>query len=259
MKIYRIWAIVLRYLKSNYKNGNRFFLVLYWSFLNIIIWGSTSIWIQNLAYLPGLLAMILTGLTFWQIVFRVNIETAKTLFDEVVYKNLNNLFSSPLTLTEWILAVMVVGFIDMILVLLCSMTTIWLLYNLTLFKLGWIIFPSIVLLLSFGWTVGFFLCGIFLCFGRKAQDLLYSFGYLFVPFSAVYYPLDSLQPWIQKIAYLLPTTYIFESLRLGLTNQKFSYELLFRSSCLSLIYLSTSIIFLKLMFEFRKTNGFSQL
>jgi ABC-2 type transport system permease protein len=51
--------------------------------------------------------------------------------------------------------------------------------------------------------------------------LLYTFNILNVgvvlqPISAVYYPLDVLPPWLQTLAWLLPSTHVFEGMRTAL-------------------------------------------
>mgnify|MGYP000727982927 CR=1 FL=1 len=81
MNFNRIYAIILRYLYAE-PILNRIYKISYWNILNIVIWGTTSKWIQTQTNNPELGLIILTGLAFWQIVFRVNIETAKNLLDK---------------------------------------------------------------------------------------------------------------------------------------------------------------------------------
>lgn len=259
MKLYRIWAVILRHLLLTFRSYTRTFNIFYWSLLNVVIWGTTSVWIQQQSTNTKLMAMILTGLIFWQIVFRVNIETAKSLFEEFVNHNLVNLFSSPLTLSEWIVAIMALGVIDMILIIGCGIFAIWLLYSLNVFMLGWTIILSMLSLLLSGWFIGFIICSILITVGNRGQDFIYSVGYLFAPFSAIYYPVEALPHWVQIIAKFLPTTYIFESIRYTLVTNKIPYQLLATSFKLNLLYLSLSLIFFKYMFERSKKKGLARL
>ena len=77
MKLHRIMAIVRRHFLLTFRRLDRILNVLYWPFLNIVLWGITSVWMQQSGGQPNLVAMILTGLILWQIVFRVNLEIAK--------------------------------------------------------------------------------------------------------------------------------------------------------------------------------------
>lgn len=255
MKLFRVFALIKRYFLSHYKTGNRIFTLIYWLSLNIVIWGTTSVWIQKQAHIPNLVTMVITSLILWQIVFRVNIETAKSLFNELVSNNLINLYTSPLKLSEWIVSIMALGIIDMTLIILLGTIISKILFNFNLLKFGWLIIPSTTLLLIFGWSIGFIICGFLIYFKCNAHDIVYSFGYIFVPFSAVYCPVDSLPYWIAFISKFLPSTYIFESIRFYLLTETISFELLMKSFGLNCIYFITAILFLKYMFKKSKIKG----
>ena len=64
---------------------------------------------QQQSHNANIITPILTGLILWQIVFRVNLEIGKGLFEELLSHNVVNLFSSPLTRTEWALGMMIMG------------------------------------------------------------------------------------------------------------------------------------------------------
>ena len=50
-------------------------------------------------------------------------------------------------------------------------------------------------------------------------------GGIFAPFSAVFYPITALPQWAQNISWCLPTTYIFEGMRILLYIRDFSYAI----------------------------------
>src|SRR3990167_4937390 len=82
----------------------------FWPALDIFLWGMTSVWIQHTEQeFPKLAIAILTGLVFWQIVWRSNYEIAVNMLQEFWNRNLVNLFSTPLKLSEWIVAMMLYG------------------------------------------------------------------------------------------------------------------------------------------------------
>lgn len=253
----RILAVALRYIVPSF--GNRIISIIYWLTLNIIIWGSTSVWIQQHASIPHLLYMIISGFVLWQIVFRVNLETAKSLFEEITSQNLVNVFASPLKLNEWIVGVMSVCIFDTLFVLIFGSAISWYFYGINLFDLGINLLFSAFLLMMSGWFIGFLICSILILKGKKAQDLVYSMGYIFTPFSCIYYPLDSQSGWIKAISSILPTTYVFENIRYILDNGHFSTSLLLKSLSLNIFYLFLSISIFVFMFRLSKKNSFSSL
>lgn len=253
----RIWAVFLRYVVPSF--GNRIATILYWLTLNIIIWGSTSAWIQKQASVPNLMNMIISGFVLWQIVFRVNLETAKSLFEEITSQNLVNIFASPLKLSEWILGVMSVGLVDTFFVLLFGTGISWYFYDISLFDMGINLLFSALLLMMSGWFIGFLICSILILKGKKAQDLVYSLGYVFAPFSCIYYPLSSQYDWIKAISSVLPMTYVFENIRYFLDTGNYSIMLLLKSLGLNILYLALSIIIFVLMFRSSKNNSLASV
>jgi len=259
MKMHRIMAIVRRHFLLSFRRFNRLFNVVYWPFINIVIWGITSVWIQKLSKEPQITTMILTGLVLWQIVFRVNLETAKGLYEELLNHNVVNLFSSPLTWLEWVIAMMIMGIINMTLVLICSGTAVWYLYNISILDLGWSLIPFMLSLLLSGWFIGFLICGLLIYWGLKATDFLYTIGYLFTPFSAVFYPLAALPPSVQAISKWLPMTSIFEAMRQLLKTGSYSSQYLITSFTLNILYLGLSLAFFRYMFERSRVKGLGRL
>lgn len=254
-----IWAIVLRYMYAK-PIKHRILSAIYWSSINIVIWGTSSTWLEDQAQLPKLRLSILTTLALWQIVFRVNLETAKSLYGELKGKNLVNLFALPLKLSHWIFAVIILGIIETFLITLINSLIIFITYSVNIFNLDTVLLLlSMLMLLLSGLSIGFIICGIVLNLGKKTQDFVYSFGYIFAPFSAIYYPMYSLPSWAKFISALLPTTYVFESIREYLYSLNINFSLLKKSLALNLVYFIISIIFLNLMFKISKSKGFLRL
>jgi ABC-2 type transport system permease protein len=259
MSFHRIWAVFMRYFYSFAKLDHLCDLF-YWPSLDILLWGMTSIWIQrHETGVPHIALAILTGLIFWQIIWRGNYEITVNLLQEFWNRNLVNLFSTPLKISEWIAAVMLVGSIKIFITLLFGSFLVWLLYTLNVFSLGWAFLPFTASLALSGWFMGFLSAGIIIYFGQRVQMLAWMTAYIFAPFSAVYYPLSALPNWAQSIAQVLPTTYIFEGMRLILYQQIFSLKMLLISIALNLIYLLVAITFFIFMFEKSRAKGLSRL
>lgn len=259
MKWGRIWAIVLRYSYSFFKLDSLCDLF-YWPALDIFLWGMTSIWIQKTQQgLPDLALAILTGLILWQLLWRGNYEVTINLLAEFWNRNLVNLFSTPLKLSEWIVSLMLVGVLKIVVNLVFGGVIIYFAYQLNIFKLGWAFLPYIVLLTMAGWFMGFLSAAFIVYYGQRLQMLAWMTAYLFAPFSAVYYPVCILPEWAQAIAKCLPTTYIFEGMREILYQGKFSIQPIIMSLCLNILYLGGSLVFFVLMYEKSRTKGLSRL
>lgn len=259
MNMHRIWAVFLRYFYFFAKMDHLTDLF-FWPTLDIFLWGMTSVWIQQHdASMPTIALAILTGLVFWQILWRGNYEVSVNMLQEFWNRNMVNLFSTPLKLNEWISALMFVGLIKVFITISFGGLIVWLLYALNIFGMGWALLPFCASLLLSGWLIGFLSASVLVYFGQRVQMLAWMTAYVFAPFSAVFYPLSALPQWAQTIGKGLPMTYIFEGMRKVLQNGVFSWSDFGMSILLNLIYLVGTICLFWAMFEKSRAKGLSRL
>lgn len=255
----RIWAVFLRYFYYFAKLDHLADLF-YWPAIDIFLWGMTSVWIQKQeGGVSDLALAVLTGLVFWQIVWRANYEITVNLLQEFWNRNLVNLFSTPLKRSEWVGALLIIGLAKICISLIFGSLFVYLLYALNVFSLGWAFLPFAASLILSGWFMGFLSAGIIVYYGQRVQMLAWMIPYMFAPFSAVYYPLSALPHWAQDIAQVLPTTHIFEGMRQVLNKHHFSLKTLLLSYLLNFIYLGLSIAFFNFMFEKSRAKGLSRV
>jgi len=107
--------------------------------------------------------------------------------------------------------------------------------------------------------MGFLGSSVIVYWGQKVQTIAWTMGFLFAPFSAVYYPLSQLPGWVQKIALWLPTTYVFEGMRTVIFTGKLDIVILAKSLGLNVIYLIGSLILFRFMFEKSRAKGLARL
>ncbi len=186
-------------------------------------------------------------------------DISVSILIEFWQRNLVNLFSTPLKISEWILGTLLHCLLKLVVTLIFSSFCVYLLYSLNVFTIGWQFIPFAALLLVFGWTTGFIAASAILYWGHKVETLAFMFGMLFAPFSAVYYPVSVLPLWAQKISWSLPTTYIFEGMREILSGRNFPYSDLWMSLGLSILYLLLSIALFHYSFSKTKEKGLSRL
>jgi len=257
--LYRVEAIVLRHLYLFKRSYDRLADSIYWPVMDLILWGLTIRWIsETQGLLSNVLLVMLTAIVFWQIVWRANYEISVNLLEEFWCKNLVNLFATPLKVIEWVCGVMIVGAMKTVLTVIVGLIASWLLYSLNIFSVGYMIIPYMVSLIIFGWSLGFFASALIVYFGPRIQTLAWAMGFILAPFSAVYYPLDVLPGWAQTVGHCLPTTYVFEGMRLILSEQRMPLENLFLAACLNVIYLAAALWFFLFMFEKARDKGLAE-
>jgi ABC-2 type transport system permease protein len=259
MNVHNIWTIVLRHLYAFKHDLGRLTDSFYWPVMDIVIWGLTSRWETMTSTVANLTLIVLTGLVFWQIVWRANYEISVNLLEEFWNQNLINLFSTPLTLGEWMVGMIIVSVIKMILTIIVGIGFVWILYSLNIFAVGWMFLPFMASLMMSGWFMGFLGASIIIYWGQKVQTIAWVTGFLFAPFSAVYYPLSVLPGWIQSISLTLPMTYVFEGMRSILMTGSMPIEMLVKSFALNILYLVLSMWLFAFMFEKSRAKGFSRL
>ena len=127
----------------------------YWPFVDILLWGLTSVWVQQHQNFPRLPLILMTGLIFWHVTWRGAIDIPWNLLQEFWNRNLVNLFSTPLRVSEWSLGVILVCLVKLCITISFGSCCVYLLYALNVFEIGWAFLPFAASLLIFGWTVGF--------------------------------------------------------------------------------------------------------
>jgi len=257
----RINAVIWRHLYNFRHSLDRLADSFYWPAVDILLWGLTSIYIQKSgANVSQIVLMILSGLVLWMVVWRSQYEITINLLEELWSSNLVNLFSTPLKVSEWIAAVVILGLIKMLMTISFATALVWLLYKIdVLFALGWLLLPFMVLLLMFGWSVGFIVAGLIVRFGMRIQTLAWTGIYLLAPFSAIYYPVSSLPAWAQTIARLTPTSYVFEGMRSVIFTGTMDQAGLIKSVGLTIVFFVGAIGFFLLMFNQSRKTGLARL
>lgn len=259
MNFSRICGVFFRYYFNLKKGLHQLSDVFYWPFVDILLWGLTSMWIQTQQTTHNLPLILMTGLIFWQIAWRGSVDISVSLLHEFWHRNLVNLFSTPLKISEWCAGVILLCFCKLIVSLIFGSAIVYILYSLNVFTVGWAFLPFAALLLMFGWSLSFIASGVIIRWGHQVEMLAWMIAFLFAPFSAVFYPISILPWWAQKISWCLPTTYVFEGMRMILSQGTFPIAFFGYSLVLNIIYLSLSVLFFKWMFKKSLIKGLARL
>lgn len=254
-----IQGLLLRHLFPLRRDFDLLNDMLYWPIVDVVLWGVTSQWMSDGSDLTQLVAGILMGLVLWNVVWRSQSEVSRNLMDEIWNNNLVNMFSTGLSLKEWIFSVLSLSFLKMSITLAVVIPAIFLMYEISVLQLGWWLPVLFVGATITGWWVGFVSASIVIRYGPKVQTVIWTFPGILLPLSAVFFPLERLPALVQPISLLIPTTYLFELMRSQVHGTFMPTETVVTSLAISfglnIIYLIASVWFFVKSFAYSRELG----
>lgn len=234
----RVWAILLRHLYLLKHSFSRWIDLLYWPTVDLLLWGFITLYLQrdtlNSFNLPSL---FLGALILWNILIRAQQGLAVGFLEDIWARNLLHLFISPLSLAEYLLGLIIYSLFKASLASTLMSALSVLLFDFNFFSQGIYVFYLTLALIFFAWSIGLLTMAFILYFGQEAEILAWALALLFLPFSAVFYPLSALPPFFQKIASFVPSAYIFETFRFLLLKREILLEPLLKGYFLVFLYL----------------------
>jgi ABC-2 type transport system permease protein len=222
----------------------------YWPAIDLTLWGLTGKYFISLSEnsLPVLTAIVY-GILLWIVPWRAQSEISTGVLAEFWDKNLPNIFVSPLKFSEWIVSLILMGIIKGSISIAFASLIAFLLYQVNFYQYGAYFLPFLFLLIMTGWWLGFIVAAIVLRYGSKVQTFAWTVTWAIAPFSAIYFPVSILPKWAQTIAYLLPSSYVFEGAREVIYKHTLNWNLLLISFLLNIVYLSISIFLFWLSYK----------
>ena len=256
MKFHRIKALIIRQLYLYPRSFPRLMDVFFWPVLELLVWGFLSVYLEKLSLnTVNILSILLGAMIFWELFNRSQQAVTIAFLEDVWEKNLLNLFVTPVKVIEFLLSTAVLGLIRIIMQGAILAVLALLLYHFNVFQFGLYTIPFVVSLLIFGWILGLFVVAIILRFGTTAQVLAFGVIFLIQPFSAVFYPVSALPQVLQWVAYILPSTYVFEGMRTVIATGSMPLTPMLLSYGLNAVYLALVFWFFYAMFRIVKRRG----
>jgi ABC-2 type transport system permease protein len=234
----RIAAMLQRYLYLLQSSWPRTLELLYWPAIQMVLWGFTSQFLMtNSSYVARAGGVLLAAVMLWDVMFRGQLGVSVSFLEELWSRNLGHLFVSPLRPYEWILSLLAMSLIRVIIGVLPAALLAIPLYHYSIFTLGLPLIAFFVLLLIMGWALGLMIGALLLRHGLGAESLAWLAVFLLAPASAVYYPVSILPPWLQYLAWALPSAHIFEGMRAVMFEGVFRLDHFAAAAALDLLYL----------------------
>lgn len=210
----RVTALLLRQLFLYRRSLIRSLEIVYWPVLDLLVWGFLSVYVARLRGGPGLaVGFLIGGMILWDIFFRVQQAISVSFLEDVWTRNLVNVFVSPISTAEFLLATMLLGVMKVAVIGVLLAVLALGLYAFDIFQYGLGLLPFVLTLILSAWGMGIITTALILRFGQGAEALAWALAFLFQPFSAVFYPVSVLPPALQVAAWGLPTTHAFEGMR----------------------------------------------
>jgi ABC-2 type transport system permease protein len=254
--IRRVSAMVLRHTYLMRKSWIRVIETAYWPTMNMILWGfiaqfmaTNSTWV---AQAPGILV---SALLLWEVLFRGQLGLALAFLEELYSRNLGHLFVSPLRPYELVISMIVVSFIRTLIGVGTAAILALVLFHYSIFDLGLSLLAFFANLLITGWAVGLMVAALIMRYGLAAENFAWGLIFVAAPISGVYYPIDTLPGWLQKVAWVLPTSHVFEGMRAVLRDKVFWWDALMHAVWLNVLYIVVGVVLFLLAFRDARTRG----
>jgi ABC-2 type transport system permease protein len=253
----RILTMVERYVRIHMRNGIRLVELFFWPVMELLVWGFIVMFLQKEAVQgPAKLAVwLLTGMFFWDVLFRSQQAVGLAFMEELWSRNVLNLLISPLRAWEWVVSACLYGLIKTAVIAATLFLLAWALYAYNLSVLGFYLVPFLASLLLMGWALGLFTTGLLLRWGHSAEALVWAVPFLIQPFSAIFYPLSVYPDWLVPFCPALPSTHVLEGMREAAASGVFPWTRFAWSMGLNVLYMAAGAGFALRMLERGRESG----
>jgi ABC-2 type transport system permease protein len=252
----RIGALVLRHLYLFRKSWPRVISLAYYPTVSMIMWAFVTVYLAPsnsvLRDAPG---FFIGAVLLWDILFRGQLGVSLSFFEEMYSRNLGNLFVSPLRPWELIAGQLVMSVIRTLIGVGGAAVVAWLLFQYSIFAMGFALLAFFVNLIVLGWAIGLAVSGMVLRWGLGAEELAWAAIFLLAPISGVYYPIGVLPEWLQPIALAVPASYVFEGMRASLIEHTFSLRLFAIALALNAAYMVAGVVVYLAAIRYARERG----
>lgn len=255
--MHRVLALVWKYLFNMRRNLDRIFDIFYWPAVGLFTWGFTTLYLRDVTNSSRFISFFLGAFILWTIVQRSQQDLSTALLEDFWNQNIYNTFTSPLTNLDLFLATTLYALVraGIAFVFMGVLAVFFYSFNvLSIGGLGVALMMSCLIL--FGSALGAFVSGLIYRFGQRIQVFAWSTVMILQPFSAVFYPRETLPGVFHTISLLVPPSYIFEGMRYTIETGAIPWSDLGIAFGLSMVYLALGYAVFTYFIEEARRKGY---
>lgn len=224
------------------KSWTRIASMMYYPTVTMIVWGFLTLYLAPTnSFLRDAPGFFIGAVLLWDLLFRGQLGVSLTFIEEFYARNLGNLFVSPLTLPEYIVAQLTMSLIRALIGVGGACVLAYLIFGYSILSIGLPLAAFFVNLLVFSWAIGLAMSGMILRLGLSAEELAWAAIFILAPISGVYYPVRVLPSWLQTIAWGTPSAHVFEGMRAVLLEGAFRWDHFWIATALDAVYLALGV------------------
>ncbi len=227
---------------------------------SIIVFGFLTIYLAGVAG-AAVAHYVLIGMILWQIINITQYSIAVGCLWDVWARNLTNIFITPISIGEYLIAYTISGAVKALVVIILGGILSFLVFRFNILQVGlvnfWLYFINLVL---FAFTFGIIILSLVFRFGTRIQAFAWGLITFFQPLMAVIYPVSILPEPLKTIAYIFPPTYVFEAARTSLGTPQIQWLPSLMALFLNMVWFLLAVVFFNLMFrQSREIGQFAKL
>ena len=252
----RVAAMIRRYLYLLQSGWVRIIELAYWPIMQMILWGfMTEFLLNSSSVILRAGGVLIAAVLLWDVLFRSNIGVAVSFLEEMWSRNLAQLCASPLRTHEWAAALIIISLFRTLIGVLPAALLAIPLYQFSIFEMGFTLVAFFSNLLIFGAAVGLGVSALVLRYGLGAESLAWVGIFLIAPISGIYYPISTLPDWLQFLAHALPSSHVFEGMRIALAENRFDLGLFYNALMLNAVFLAAGFFIFMGTFRIARRQG----
>lgn len=252
----RIRALLLKYAFICSRNTFRAMDVFFWPMMDLLVWGFLTVYMLKLGNaVPGAITFLIGSVIMWNVLYRAQQVVAVAFLDDVWNRNLLNIFAGPVRVREYVVSTYIMGLVQGVVVLCLMSLGAVVFYSFNVLDLGIACGAFFVNLLFMGWWLGLMTTAVIVRFGPPAEALAWAVPFLIQPISAVFYPISILPVWLQPLAKVIPSSYVFEGMRQIVEHKTFDPNGLWVSFGLNIVYMGLAALLFRYYFEEARERG----
>lgn len=253
----RIYALMLKYAYICSRNAFRAMDVCFWPTVDLLVWGFVTLYLLKISgAVPAMITFLVGAVILWNVFYRAEQAVCLSFMEDMWSRNLLNIFTSPVKVSEFLTASCLIGLAQALIVVMILSVMAVFMYNFNITTMGIELGSLFANLMLMGWALGLIATALIIRFGPQAEVLAWAIPFLVQPLCAVFYPVSVLPAWLQPLARCVPASYVFEGMRASLAGSHDTVaQYVFTAFGLNVLYLAGAGLLFKFMFEQAREKG----